>query len=183
MRYPFKNMKKIKKFLINSYNETTCPIKFKIFENSDEFYINEIESNITYGSGNKKLFKHFFKFFELGNIKIVNSFERKETPQEVILRVESEEKAFLNEWKIKIEKEEQINIQNSATKKNFKQKNQNVEIKPPVFDITREPKIKKEIDSKNISMIEKYSDYSKWVGSVLQNIKDLNITDIFDVNF
>ena len=42
--------------------------------------------------------------------------------------------------------------------------------------------LKKEILVSNITMAEKYCDFSKWVGSVLQNIKDLNITDIYDVS-
>ena len=183
MKYPFKNIHKIKKFLIESYNEPVCPIKFKTFENSDEFNMNDIETNISYGSGNKKLFKQFYKFFDPSNIKVVNFYERKETAEEVNLRIEAEEKVLLEEWKQKIEKEEQINLLVNANKKIPVKAKQPVEIKPPVIDIIREPKVKKEILPYNITMVERYCDFSKWVGSVLQSIKDLNIADMSDVSF
>jgi len=180
MKYPFKNIPKIKKFLISAYNESSCPIKFKTFENSDEFNMNDIDSNNTYSSGNKKFFKYFFKLFEASNLKVVNSYERKETQEEMSARIEMEEKILLNEWKQKIEKEELINAQLNANKKNVKKTN--VEIKPPVFDIFREPKSKREIAPCNINMVEKYSDFCKWVGSVFQSIKDLNVVDVYDVS-
>jgi len=143
----------------------------------------DIETNKNpYCSGNKKLFKHFFKFFNPSNLKVVNFYERKETDEEVFLRVEAEEKALLAEWKLKIEKEEQINLVGNAGKKSVVKGNKPVEVKPPVFDISREPKAKKDISACNISMIRRYCDFSKWIGSVLQSIKDLNITDMFDVS-
>jgi hypothetical protein len=182
MKYPFRNVNKIKKFLIATYKEPTCPIKFKTIENSDEFNMNDIETHNTYSSGNKKLFKHFFKFFDPSLVKIVNNYERKETVKEIAFRVEDEEKALIAEWKIKIEKEEQINLLGNANKKNAMKPKQAADAKPPVFDMIREPKAVKEIVACNITMAEKYCDFSKWVGSVFQSIKALNITDMFDVS-
>ena len=171
MKYPFNNINKLKNFIIKIFNDELCPVKFKNFNDSDEFDINELEKN-PYSLSNKKLLKHLFRFFEPENFKIVNFIKRIENSEEIKIRIENEEKNFIYEWKAKQALEE------ANSKKKAKD---SIETKPPVIKVDDQPKMIKEFLPSNIYMGERYCDFAKWVGSIFQTIKDLNITDVNNV--
>jgi len=154
----------------------TCPIKFKVLETSDEFNFMDMERNV-FSKANKNLFKEYFKFFEPEDIKLVNFLEKMETQEEVNLRNEKEEKIIMNTWKLKVEKEEQEKLANPKLKK----QKTSFDVKPPVLNLSKDPQVYNEIIASNIDMSEGYCDFSKWVGSIFQTIKDLKINDVHDV--
>lgn len=173
-KYSNRVANKIRKFLIKNYNVETCPIKFKVLETSDDFNIEEMEKKV-FSKANKALFLEYFKYFESDRINLVKFVEKKETENEVNLRNEKEEKNIMNAWREKIEKEEKEKLANP------KLKNKKIDNKPPVINLNKEPRVYNEIVVSNIDMSDSYCDFSKWVGSVFQSIKDLKVNDVEDV--
>jgi hypothetical protein len=125
-----------------------------------------------------------FKFFELeneneiANIRIVNYKERMETKEETNLRIEKEENLLMERYRLRVEKEEKEKLANSK-KKVIKGK----EIQKPIFDFEKYPIMVKEITANDVEMSDNYCEFSKWIASVLQSIKDLKINDVNDVIF
>ncbi len=165
------------------YNKDSCPIKFKDFESYEEFNVNDMEKNI-YSRTNKKFFIENFKFFELennneiGNIKIVNYMERMETKEETNLRIEKEENLLMEMYRLRVEKEEQERLANPR-KRIIKGK----EIQKPIFDFEKYPIMVKEITANDVEMSDNYCEFSKWIASLLQSIKDMKINDVNNVIF
>lgn len=135
-----------------------------------------MEKNL-YSKGNKNFFLDYFKFFEPENLKLVNHFERMETEEETKIRIDKEENILYENWRIKCEKEEQERLANPKAKK---AKNP-IEPQKPIFDFVKDPIIVNEPIISNIDMSEGYCEFSKWVGSVFQSIKDLDVNDVNDV--
>jgi hypothetical protein len=160
----------------------TCPIKFKVLETSDEFNFEEMEKNI-FSKANKNLFKEYYKYFDPQNIELVNFLEEVESEEEVNLRIEKEEKIIMDNWmiKVKIEKEKEEQERQNNPKLRNKKNYVLTEYKPPVIELSKEPMVFNKINVSDIDMSIPYCDFSKWVASVFQNIKDLKINDVNDV--
>ena len=151
-------------------------------ETSDYFNFEEMEKNI-FSKANKNLFLEYFKYFESQDIKLVNFVEKIETEEQVNIRIQKEEKIIMDKWiiQVSIEKEkeekERQNNPKLRNKKNYVPR----EYKPPVIELSKEPLVYNEIEISDMDMSVTYCDFSKWIASVFQNIKDLKINDVNDV--
>jgi hypothetical protein len=181
--YPNKNAIKMRIDIKESHSDGF--IRTGGFSNEYDYDTASLMSDDT-NSRKRNIYKDFFKILDRKlDIKVISSFEREETEEEFKKRKDEE----LQE-KIKLEA---LNKTSKKTVMSFAaNKNKNLKNTPIVEEKKDEEKLKiKEIYPNNMYLEEirnndRYNyttpTFCKWVGSIFQTIKDLEINDA-NVNY
>ena len=157
LRYPTKNVSKLKKYINDLYIKETCPVENKGFK-INEFLLSGGTNDLSLD--NKRLFKDMFKIFENEDFFIVK-------------HIEKEADASSHDEELDI-----VDIDNGNEEIKKSKKEESSKTINNIFNIIKKVSNTKHFTSSRISIEENSGYFTKWISSILQFIREFEINDV-----